>query len=45
MERDQLAADQASGVLARVAQQTNRKLVDVAEQLTHTGSLPGGPDR
>lgn len=46
MERYKLTADQAFGLLARVSQRTHRKIVDVAEQLAHTGSLPeGGPDR
>ncbi len=41
MERYRLTADQAFQVLARVSQQTNRKLVDVAEELTQTGTVPG----
>ena len=41
MERRKLTADQAFQVLARVSQQTNRKLVDVAEELTRTGTVPG----
>ena len=41
MERHELTADQAFQVLARVSQQTNRKLVDVAEELTRTGTVPG----
>ncbi|WP_232807111.1 GAF and ANTAR domain-containing protein [Geodermatophilus chilensis] len=40
MERYRLTADQAFQVLARVSQQTNRKLVDVAEELTQTGAVP-----
>jgi GAF domain-containing protein len=46
MERHKLTADQAFGVLTRVSQQLNRKLVDVAGELTHTGAVPGsGPRR
>ncbi|TFV55197.1 ANTAR domain-containing protein [Geodermatophilus sp. DF01-2] len=41
MERHRLTADQAFQVLARVSQQTNRKLVDIAEELTRTGAMPG----
>ena len=41
MERHKLTADQAFQVLARVSQQTNRKLVAVAEELTQTGAVPG----
>ncbi len=40
MERHRLTADQAFQVLARVSQQTNRKLVDVADELTQTGAVP-----
>ncbi len=40
MERYRITADQAFQVLARVSQQTNRKLVDVAEELTRTGAVP-----
>lgn len=39
MERYKLTADQAFGVLARASQEVNRKLVDVAEELTDTGSV------
>ena len=39
MEGCELTADQAFRVLARVSQQTNRKLVDVADELTRTGSV------
>ena len=41
MERHRLTADQAFGVLARVSQDMNRKLVDIATELTHTGAIPG----
>ncbi len=40
MERYKLTADQAFNALARVSQQTNRKLVDIARELTETGALP-----
>ena len=43
MERFHLSADQAFLVLARLSQQNNRKLRDVAEELTATRKLPGGP--
>ncbi|SNR97126.1 GAF domain-containing protein [Geodermatophilus pulveris] len=43
MERHRLTAQQAFEVLARASQQSNRKLVDVAEELTQTGAVPG-PD-
>jgi len=42
MERHKLTADQAFGVLARVSQEMNRRLFDVASEVTGTGSLPGG---
>jgi GAF domain-containing protein len=41
MERHKLTADQAFGVLTRVSQEMNRKLVDVARELTDTGAVPG----
>ena len=41
MERHKLTADQAFGVLARVSQNMNRKLVDVARELSETGAVPG----
>ncbi len=41
MERHKLTADQAFGVLARVSQEMNRKLVDIASELTGTGAMPG----
>ena len=37
-----LTAEQAFGVLARVSQELNRKLVDIARELTDTGAVPGG---
>ncbi|WP_138756873.1 GAF and ANTAR domain-containing protein [Modestobacter altitudinis] len=39
MERFKITADQAFGLLARVSQDTNRKLHQVAEDLTRTGTL------
>ena len=39
MERFKLTADQAFDVLAKVSQDTNRKLYAVAEDLTRTGTL------
>jgi GAF domain-containing protein len=42
MERHKLTADQAFGVLNRVSQELNRKLVDIARELTDTGAVPGG---
>ena len=42
MERHKLTADQAFGVLARVSQELNRKLFDIAREFTDTGSLPSG---
>ncbi len=41
MERHKLTADQAFGVLTRVSQALNRKLVDVAVELATTGAVPG----
>jgi GAF domain-containing protein len=40
MERHKLTADQAFGVLARASQEVNRKLVDVARELSETGAVP-----
>jgi GAF domain-containing protein len=45
MERHKLTADQAFGVLARVSQQLNRKLVDIAREVTETGAVPAGKTR
>ena len=39
MERFNITADQAFTVLSRTSQQSNRKLYDVAEELTETGHL------
>ncbi|MGR7025970.1 GAF and ANTAR domain-containing protein [Geodermatophilus sp. URMC 62] len=41
MERHKLTADQAFGVLTRVSQEMNRKLFDIARELTETGAVPG----
>lgn len=40
MERHKLTADQAFRLLTRASQTTNRKLRDIAEELTQTGTLP-----
>ena len=40
MERHKVTAQQAFGVLARVSQELNRKLLDVARELSDTGSVP-----
>jgi GAF domain-containing protein len=40
VERYKLTADQAFQLLTRASQQTNRKLVDIAEELTQTGAVP-----
>jgi GAF domain-containing protein len=45
MERHKLTADRAFAVLARVSQELNRKLVDIARELTTTGSVPGADRR
>lgn len=42
MERHRVTADQAFGVLSRVSQEMNRKLVDIAHEVTDTGVIPGG---
>ena len=39
MERYKITPDQAFFLLAKVSQETNRKLHEVAEYLTHTGAL------
>ena len=39
MERHKVTADQAFGVLTRVSQEMNRKLADVARELTEMGSV------
>ncbi|SDF64457.1 GAF domain-containing protein [Blastococcus aurantiacus] len=41
MERYRLTADQAFEVLSQVSQEKNRKLVDVARELSDTGAMPG----
>ena len=41
MERHRLTADQAFAVLAQASTRTNRKLIDVAEELTTTGVATG----
>jgi hypothetical protein len=43
MERHRLTAEQAFGVLARISQEMNRKLVDIARELTDTGTMARGP--
>jgi GAF domain-containing protein len=45
MERYNLTADQAFGVLTRVSQELNRKLVDIARELTNTRAVPGSARR
>jgi GAF domain-containing protein len=40
MERHKITAHQAFDVLARVSQEVNRKLVDVAREITDTGAVP-----
>ena len=45
MERHRLTADQAFGVLTRVSQEMNRKLVDVARELSDTGEVPRSRQR
>lgn len=45
MERHKLTADQAFTLLTRVSQQTNRKLYDIAEELTSTGRVQRRPER
>jgi GAF domain-containing protein len=45
MERHKLTADQAFGVLTRVSQELNRKLVDIAREVSDTGALPGATRR
>lgn len=43
MERYAISADRAFAVLARVSQQTNRRLVDIATELTATRAVPEVP--
>ncbi len=45
MERHRLTAAQAFAVLARVSQEKNRKLVDIARELADSGAMPGGRTR
>ena len=45
MERHELTAQQALGLLARVSQELNRKLVDIARELADTGAVPGADRR
>ena len=45
MERFRLTALQAFDVLSRASQELNRKLVDVAAELTETGALPAREER
>ncbi|GAB3365658.1 GAF and ANTAR domain-containing protein [Modestobacter lapidis] len=40
MERHKITADQAFGFLTRASQDLNRKLVDIAFELTDTGAVP-----
>ena len=40
MERHRVTADQAFAVLSTASQRTNRKLVEIAESLVHTGEVP-----
>ena len=40
MERYKMSADQAFALLVRVSQAANRKLVNVCEELVHTGEVP-----
>ena len=41
MERFRLSADEAFAALARLSQEQNVKLFDLATRLTQTGNLPG----
>ena len=41
MERYQLSAEEAFGVLARLSQEQNMKLYELASRLTQTGQVPG----
>ena len=45
MERHELTAPQAFAGLARVSQEQNRRLVDIAADLASTGAAPGQADR
>ena len=43
MERHKLTADLAFAALVRASSVTNRKLLDIAEELAGTGHLPQAP--
>ncbi len=45
VERHEITADQAFGVLVQVSQEVDRKLSDVAGELTDTGAVPSGNRR
>jgi AmiR/NasT family two-component response regulator len=45
MERHKLTADQAFAVLARVSQELNRRLADIAREVSDTGAVPGADRR
>lgn len=45
MERHKVTAHQAFGVLARVSQELNRKLLDIAREVADTGHVPEGRRR
>ena len=38
-----IGQDEAFDLLRRVSQRTNRKLREIADEVVHTGQLPGGP--
>jgi len=44
MERHDVTADAAFGVLSRVSQAENKKLAEIARRFVETGELPGVPD-
>ncbi len=43
MERHKITADQAFQLLAHASMRTNTKLREIADNLVHTGDLPGSP--
>ena len=45
MERHRLTADQAFAVLVQASSRTNRKLAEIAEELSSTGTAPGADVR
>ena len=45
MERFRITADQAFAVLVRTSSQTNRKVVELADELCRTGALAVPRDR